>query len=374
MQIFPYSIDIKRQLIDNLRHMSASSNPQITTRLLRAVAKYAMEQGLSGAEIRKLLDVPLIGTSNTNSPLIDSRHVALLLDYCARALDEPFIGLKLGDELDFRSLGTIAYVVTNARKVGDALGNLVRFQNSFTRGFGCFYEQDDDIRVGFTLGHNDDGNRHLSEFCVSAVVSTMKNLIGADWSALRVELEHAKPYNEDSPQSFYQRYFGCDVAFASQRTTLFVSQSVGQQIIPLADTELLSLVERKLGNVSRFQGAGDGLLSDARIEIARALCNRQANIEFIARRLNCSTRTLQRRLRFLGTSFREQLTEVRQALAMEYLQNNDLSLFEVALLLGYSELSAFDHAFDTWFGESPSQVRLRQSETSPSGQSVVTEA
>jgi AraC-like DNA-binding protein len=40
-----------------------------------------------------------------------------------------------------------------------------------------------------------------------------------------------------------------------------------------------------------------------------------------------------------------------------YLQQRQLPLTEIALLLGYSELSAFSRAFTRWTGTSPRQFR-----------------
>lgn len=47
----------------------------------------------------------------------------------------------------------------------------------------------------------------------------------------------------------------------------------------------------------------------------------------------------------------------RKELAMDYLKNSDMMLFEVAFLLGFSDQSAFNHAFRRWTGSSPMKYR-----------------
>lgn len=46
--------------------------------------------------------------------------------------------------------------------------------------------------------------------------------------------------------------------------------------------------------------------------------------------------------------------------ALHYLADRDLSLMEIALLLGYSEQSSFAAAFKVWMGVPPGEFRLRQ--------------
>jgi len=66
-----------------------------------------------------------------------------------------------------------------------------------------------------------------------------------------------------------------------------------------------------------------------------------------------SARTLQRRLAEQGTTFQEVVDEVRRELARKYLQDRALGVTEVAYLLGFSELSAFDRAHRRWTGKAP---------------------
>jgi AraC-like DNA-binding protein len=47
----------------------------------------------------------------------------------------------------------------------------------------------------------------------------------------------------------------------------------------------------------------------------------------------------------------------RRDLALRYVRETDLPLTEVALALGYSELSAFSRAFDVWIDLSPQRYR-----------------
>ena len=75
-----------------------------------------------------------------------------------------------------------------------------------------------------------------------------------------------------------------------------------------------------------------------------------------------SVPTLRRRLRGEGQSFGTIKDELRFVAAERLLQENSLSVAEVAAELGYSEPSAFYRAFHKWMGQSPGRFRKIQQE------------
>jgi AraC-like DNA-binding protein len=97
----------------------------------------------------------------------------------------------------------------------------------------------------------------------------------------------------------------------------------------------------------------------AKSEIIELLPNGEASLERVAQRLHLSQRSLQRQLASESYSFRSLLDEVREELAVCYLNYERLSISEVAYRLGYSEVSAFTRAFVRWKNLSPSDWRLQ---------------
>ena len=83
----------------------------------------------------------------------------------------------------------------------------------------------------------------------------------------------------------------------------------------------------------------------------------ESTIEDVARKLNISKRTLQRKLKEEQTSFQKQINGVREMLAKSYLKNTTLSVDEIAYLLGYLEVNSFLRAFTVWTGTSLSEYR-----------------
>ena len=77
----------------------------------------------------------------------------------------------------------------------------------------------------------------------------------------------------------------------------------------------------------------------------------------VASALGMSERTFARRLQAEGTSFRQLVDDVRRDMARSYLSDPELTLAQVAYLLGYADQSAFSNSFRRWTGQSPRRFR-----------------
>ena len=91
--------------------------------------------------------------------------------------------------------------------------------------------------------------------------------------------------------------------------------------------------------------------------IAKNLPSGNVTVEQVARVLGMNTRTLQRALKEKGTSFITLLNDTRMDIAIQFIQDKQMDLTEVAFLLGFAELSTFSRSFKRWTGQSPLQFR-----------------
>ena len=85
--------------------------------------------------------------------------------------------------------------------------------------------------------------------------------------------------------------------------------------------------------------------------------------------LEITPRTLQRRLRDEGRSFKQVLDALRRDLAPVYLADPGLSSLDIASLLGFAEQSSFTRACKEWTGHTPTQYRRRGERGAPAGAS-----
>ena len=107
-----------------------------------------------------------------------------------------------------------------------------------------------------------------------------------------------------------------------------------------------------------LQGGGEqGLFDRVRSVIRVRLPNGYPSLDQIAAELRVSPASVQRALSEQGLTYKDAIETMRRNLARMYLDQRQLPLTEVALLLGYSELSAFTRAFTRWTGVSPRAYR-----------------
>jgi len=105
--------------------------------------------------------------------------------------------------------------------------------------------------------------------------------------------------------------------------------------------------------------AQDDIAGELKRKLADLMARGEANADAACRALRLSRRTLQRRLKAEKTSFQKVLEEVRKELAVNYLSDARLKSIEIAMLLGYSNISTFTTAFKSWYDIPPAQYRQR---------------
>ena len=83
-----------------------------------------------------------------------------------------------------------------------------------------------------------------------------------------------------------------------------------------------------------------------------------------------SQRSLARRLAARGLTLGKILDD-RSDLAKRHIKDKDLSISEIAWLVGYQEVSAFTHAFKRWTGKTPTEMRAAMCRVKDNVRSVV---
>jgi len=103
----------------------------------------------------------------------------------------------------------------------------------------------------------------------------------------------------------------------------------------------------------------DDIAGELKRKLADLMARGEANADAACRALKLSRRTLQRRLKAEKTSFQSILREVRAELAITYLKDARLRSLEIAMLLGYSNISSFTTAFKSWYNMPPAEYRQK---------------
>lgn len=272
-----------------------------------------------------------------------------LLALAARQLGDPALGLHLGATITPAHLGPLGYVLLASSTVPAALERYMRYQRLVHDVSPVRHYLDGDVLV---LEWNDDARAIglLANQCgLAALVQFARHITGSEAAPLSVHFVEPAP----SDVAPYAAFFRCPVYFGQPATRIrFPAALLG---LPLrqSDAALAAMLEQQVDVMLAALPQKDHLLNDVRRLITRRLLQAEPSLDSIAAELNLSGRTLRRRLDAIGWHYRALLDDTRRRVAEDYLRDLRLTLPEVALLLGYSEQSAFNRAFRRWTGMSP---------------------
>jgi AraC-like DNA-binding protein len=264
------------------------------------------------------------------------------------------LGIHLAEAAPIDALGVHAYAALSSPTLSEAYRRACRYQRLIHEATDLQYDEEGDEGV---LHHALPGGRsvprHPAEFLVTLWVRLGRLVTGDDWSPLLVCFAHDAP--PDTAE--YERVFHAPIQFASGRTAIHVDNQILAAPNRRADLGLIRVLddyaERLLEQMPR-----DATLSErVRHQLMADLKGGVPTAEEIAQELHMSVRSLHRNLKQEGVTFRQLLSQLRHERAATYLADPQVSIAEVAFLLGFNELSSFYRAFKRWTGTTPAEFR-----------------
>ena len=194
--------------------------------------------------------------------------------------------------------------------------------------------------------------RFIVENFFGNVVSVMKDIFGQSFGPSELRVMYHPPFESGE----YAPVFGCPVHFDEAENSIVFGESWLKRPPALADQvthlHLASLCDQLL-NKLRLHGGTAGKVREV------ILLNRAHHMgsDEVARRLNLAPRSLRRRLDDEHTSFQKVRNELRAEVAISYLRDTDLSLEDIAALLGFGDAASFRRAFRRWTNTTPGRFR-----------------
>lgn len=279
------------------------------------------------------------------------------LNLVSAALHDELLGFHLGERVELRKLGLFYYVLASSETLVDVFRRAARYISILNEGVvqACIEGREVGI-TGHYAGVSRHLDRHQTEFWAVAMLRMVRMLAGIHMSAKRVRLAHMRRGSSE-----LNRAFGCKVEFGSKVDEITFVGSVGRLLVVNADSYLNRLLLTYCEEaVARRSGGRESARSSVENAIATVLPHGGARAGRVARRLGVSQRTLARRLAAEGLTFSGVLSELRHDLALRYLAEKELTVSQIAWLLGYQGVGAFSHAFKRWTGKTPSQRALRR--------------
>jgi len=279
---------------------------------------------------------------------------ALLDEIQLACPDEAALGLQIGSCAHPHHIGVLGYLAMYSDTVGQALLRFSRFQPLLHNlAPSLLIQHDDEIVIGW--GKGESRSTLLSDDVVSAgLAGFARQLTGRDdITPTAVYYLHPKP----ADVGLYETFYGCPVHFDSPVSAMHLPLAVMSLPINSQDPHLTSLLEQQAEAMLQALPVPDSFLGELQRQIVAVLQDGPPEVAAVAARMGLSERTLYRALQVRDLRYKQVLNSLRFELAKDYLRDAQLSLPEIALLLGYAEQSVFSRAFKEWAGESPMRWR-----------------
>ena len=313
----------------------------------------AVRQGSSLAELFTIsgLDPALLDDPESG---ITSAQLIILIQTVMRQIGDEFIGLASAGRSKPGTFAMMAYAVINCVNLEKAIRRSAAFYELFETPVGTRFEiVNNEGHVYFDLRQDTEFSVTVYEVMVFVSVRFWSWLVGRRLDPLVIEFAFDAPAGMQD----FQQLFRCPVNYGMEANV--IRFPAAWLTLPLAQNtlSLSHFLKDSLARIIGGQARPERLSDRIRSLLGREYGNQFPELTDICVRLNLTSQTLRRRLKDEDTSYQVIKDQMREEAARFYLAKPLLSIDEIALMMGYSEASAFHRAFKQWTGMTPAACR-----------------
>lgn len=273
-------------------------------------------------------------------------------ELASRLLKDAAFGVKHATSRDLSYLGPLILYARHASNLREAIEDFRRYFYIHNTGYRSVMEPGPAFST--LTYHMPEKLREGANQWIEGTMYSKQRMIthimgGEDEMVERILFRHAalRPVRE------YEDVYGVPVLFEQKVDGAVIDNRHLDRVVPHHDTMIHEFMERYLQD--RLPRIDDNLVAATRVLLETLIPAAQGKLEIVAEHLHIHPRTLQRRLQDVGFSFSELLDDQRRLMAERLLNEGNLPLVNIAFFLGYAEQSAFNHAFERWYGVAPSK-------------------
>lgn len=319
---------------------SDQENLSIAPQLAQLITNVLDEYGIAPDDL-------LFGTGlsqcdlSTSEQTISIQQMLAIINRAMSLSDMPDLGLVIGCRETIGTWGILGYAIMSSPTEKFATELASKYERATASLLRTIqFEENDQLRVQFSslvpLGKT---LRFCIEESLAGIATVYPQFLGRAMRFHKIALSYSDP----GYKSRYEELFDCPVLFEQPYNQMWVDMPRDcpmRTADPTSSRFAIRLVEEVL---ARYEG-GEDLVERVR----RFLLSNPGtfpDIEEVSAGFSMSSRSLRRKLRERGTSFREILDELRMDLALDYLENSKLTIEQIASLVGYTETTNFRRAF-----------------------------
>jgi len=261
------------------------------------------------------------------------------------------VGLRLGLMLDWQTYGPVSYVMRHCASMRKGLRAGAKYARVNASHIQMqLLDEADAVRPVYSHHPEIEALRHPIEAVMASIVVGLGR-VRREGDILEASFKHAPT----GPLAEYQKAFGVIPRFETEENALLIGHAILDRAPPEPDRMMFAMISDALDAALAQQVRRSDPAFVAALQSCVDACD--YSVAALARNMGVFDRALHRRLATEGVSARSLLDEVRAENARALLKQPNLSIGDVAYLLGYSDDRSFIRAFKRWFDETPAQYR-----------------
>lgn len=331
--------------------MTTRTGKSIAIDYVVKVLKSAARSGVSIPELLVQVGIERESLEDATARVDRGTFLRLLLTVMEQTGDE-FVGFGQGRRSKPGTFSMMAHAVINCANLEEAVRRGMDFYDLFDLGVETSLVKEGDL-VFLTVEM--PTNIDFRDIIIEAVFLLTLRFMG--WLVGRPIPVHLVAFDFPASSEDSERVFNCPIEYAQSANRITFSSDV--LTLPLVQNELsLShFLRNSLGQLLTGEVYQSGLPAQIRTLITNEYHQRVPDFAEVCAKLNMSPQTLRRRLKDANTSYQAIKDDIRKEASVYYLSKPDLSIEEIALLMGFSEASSFHRAFKKWTNKTPAEYR-----------------
>ncbi len=315
---------------------------------------FLKEKGVSLIEIFSVLGIPE-NINDVSEFYLSIEDIHRLTFFVKDKIGIEHCGLEMSKYIDLQKTSVIGPHVLSCPTLKDAVYRTYSVLNELNKLF-TYKITPHDKPYHFVYHLNaywemkyPDTVQEIIEFVIASGVLSTRKLIKQNISPEKIEFKHQKLKDI----SLYEEIFGCPVYFSKDSNMVLYSEKVMDYKIPTYNPALLQILDDFSSTTIQKEYVSDNFTSKVKNAIINLYHQNRPQEKEVALYLNISKSYLQKKLQEEGTTYKKVLSQIQKEMALRYLQSDNVSIKEIAWMLGYNEVSNFYRAFKKWTGESP---------------------
>lgn len=294
---------------------------------------------------------------------LDATSLFALWSAAYAATNDAALALHVAESLPRGAYRAVEYLAAHAPTVGAAYTKLADYFSVIDASTELMIaDQDRHPTFGPRHGSPNPATHPAFEYLLAACYLRVLDMTGTPHRPTAVDFTAPR----QAHGAELERVFGCPVRWNAAAPRLHFSKADWDNATAHPDPTLLAVLEEHARHLKQQHPRTTSFRQVLDQALDRAWEHGEPRLEAVARQLGLSSRSLQRRLGELETGFSERVDDARKRAALRWLACSDVSLSEVAYLVGFKEQASLTRAVRRWTGRTPRELRF----PNPSGLKV----